>query len=203
MLTLTCKLSELNDDGLWLAHRLHILDDRAAPAVRGDTVSFDKRHGLVLRSKLTVWERAERFDSDGRVRFEPMSDAEHEKWRRHVEVYGNDDATLYTFNPVRHLYAYGRNCVHCVREQMAVPGGGPTYKNGHIVRSCSHPSHPERLDALRPNPAAQINELGRFARWWCEFGEFEPTGPRQPDRRTERVIDALFGSRPFRARVHD
>lgn len=53
------------------------------------------------------------------------------------------------------------------------------------------------------NFANQINDMGKFAKWWVAFGGFEPIAPREGcDRNTQLALDALFG-RPARQAAID
>lgn len=43
--------------------------------------------------------------------------------------------------------------------------------------------------------AEQINRLGKYFKWWLDEGGFEPLPPSEPDPKTEKMLNALFGKK--------
>ncbi len=181
MLTFTVKLDELDHDGLYLAR---LLENDRYPTIAEGSVRMDKFSRVALRSVISYSERYRLFCGDGRPRTEPLTPREEKHLAATVAVYGEADRSTYEFAPIIELYKHGSYCLGCL-----MLGGTSWWARPSI----KHDPHPERLYA--GTPAEQINKLGRYLRWWIAAGKFEPIGVAERDPVTERVLEALFGSR--------
>lgn len=180
MLKLNAKLNELNEDGLFL---VRLLQNDDFPTIQGAEVNINKFSKIFLRSKLTYSERTRKYNANGEPRRDPLSDAEEKRLVATVRVYGETDNGLYTFAPVIELYNRGNRCVWCVMK----------FKSRYDTPEPDGHPHPEQLNG--GTHAEQINRLGMYFRWWIDEGGFEPIAPTEPDMKTERALNALFGKR--------
>jgi len=167
-LILETKLSDLNDDGLNLVdllNRVQIVNNEPAPLVRIDKFSHVK-----LRSLLTWSDRNTLFDKSGKMRRSELTQAELDKIRRHQYLKGELDSKTYSFNPVRWIYRFGKDCHWCIQLSYS----------DSLLTHCNRKDHPRRIDKVEPH-ALKINELGIIFRWFVELAYFEPI--MEPDNK--------------------
>lgn len=113
MLTLTAKLSELNEDGLKIAR---LLENDNMPTIQGSTVFINKFSSVSMRSIISYEERYRKFNSDGEPRRKPLDEWEEKHLETRLRVYGNSDKTLFGFYPVVELYKRGNRCLGCIQK---------------------------------------------------------------------------------------
>lgn len=188
MLTLKCTLMELDKDGLWL---VRLLRNERYATIHGANVRLDKFSSIPLRTTLDYETRFRKFDANGAPRKAPITEAQEIQLAQSLKFYGEyaepGQHGCYSFSPIVEMYDQGNRHAdshYARRWQMSKAE----------LDAIGMP----RLNLSKPREstedAAQINRMGKFARWWVTFGGFDPIIPTDADEAICQVMTtALFG----------